>query len=247
MPEAFHASWAPHYDDICWHSFADFQEDFTEFTLSELQTRLKPGCRVVDFGCGTGRLALPLALQGFQVTGVDASEPLLEQLRWKSEELECWIEIRASRFQDFTAPQPFDAALCLFTVISYLVDESALQAAFRSFARSLVFGGLLMLDVPRQELFEDFEVQSPELTRHMRFVSEGGGRYRMEDSGELRTQTGSFRFSETVPVRFWPLETVLEQLHQSGFLLRETFPEASDSYGSDYLLLQRIGDPAPRP
>src|SRR5688572_1528720 len=39
--------------------------------------------RVLELGVGTGRLAIPLALRGCAVTGVDASPEMLEQLRRK--------------------------------------------------------------------------------------------------------------------------------------------------------------------
>lgn len=38
---------------------------------------------VVDLGCGTGRVALPLADLGYRVLGVDLSQAMLEQLRRK--------------------------------------------------------------------------------------------------------------------------------------------------------------------
>jgi ubiquinone/menaquinone biosynthesis C-methylase UbiE len=46
---------------------------------SEIAARLKPDDRVLDLGCGTGALAVQLARQGCQVTGVDISLPMLAQ------------------------------------------------------------------------------------------------------------------------------------------------------------------------
>lgn len=40
-----------------------------------------PGDRVVDLGCGSGQLTLPLARQGAVVTGVDISPKMVELLR----------------------------------------------------------------------------------------------------------------------------------------------------------------------
>ena len=39
------------------------------------------GCSVLEFGIGTGRLALPLHAMGVHVTGVDSSERMVAQLR----------------------------------------------------------------------------------------------------------------------------------------------------------------------
>jgi ubiquinone/menaquinone biosynthesis C-methylase UbiE len=45
---------------------------------------LRPPASLVDIPCGTGRLAMSLAAEGFQVTGVDVSEQMLERAvaRW---------------------------------------------------------------------------------------------------------------------------------------------------------------------
>lgn len=47
-------------------------------------TGASPGAKVVDLGCGTGSLALPLAHQGAEVTAVDISPAMVGQLREKA-------------------------------------------------------------------------------------------------------------------------------------------------------------------
>lgn len=49
-----------------------------------LATVLPDGCRVVDFGCGDGRVAIPLAQLGYRVTGADASANMLRRFREKA-------------------------------------------------------------------------------------------------------------------------------------------------------------------
>jgi ubiquinone/menaquinone biosynthesis C-methylase UbiE len=50
-----------------------------ERVWDEIAQRLTPGDRVLDLGCGTGALAVRLARQGCEVTGVDLSAPMLDQ------------------------------------------------------------------------------------------------------------------------------------------------------------------------
>ncbi|WP_053706645.1 class I SAM-dependent methyltransferase [Streptomyces sp. WM6373] len=45
-----------------------------------LSTILPAGCKVVDFGCGDGRVAIPLAALGYEVTGADGSQAMLDRL-----------------------------------------------------------------------------------------------------------------------------------------------------------------------
>lgn len=44
------------------------------------------GGPILDLACGTGRTTLPMAAAGFEVTGVDVSEPMLTRAREKAEE-----------------------------------------------------------------------------------------------------------------------------------------------------------------
>jgi SAM-dependent methyltransferase len=45
-------------------------------TLIERHTGTKPGRRVIDFGCGVGRLSLAFARRGHEVTGIDVSSTM---------------------------------------------------------------------------------------------------------------------------------------------------------------------------
>ncbi|HEY7349399.1 MAG TPA: class I SAM-dependent methyltransferase [Ktedonobacterales bacterium] len=48
----------------------------------------QPETRFLEVGVGTGRIALPIARQGYDYTGVDISEPMLDRLRAKVAELQ---------------------------------------------------------------------------------------------------------------------------------------------------------------
>src|SRR5258708_38531190 len=45
----------------------------------------RPG-RIIDLGCGTGRIGIPLAKRGFSVLGVDLSEEMLKVAREKAKQ-----------------------------------------------------------------------------------------------------------------------------------------------------------------
>src|SRR5437016_5447581 len=58
-----------------------------EANLVESLLRERGGTRVLDAGCGTGRVAIELARRGFQVTGVDIDPTMLDSARRKAPEL----------------------------------------------------------------------------------------------------------------------------------------------------------------
>lgn len=62
-----------------------------EADLIESLLRESGGNRVLDAGCGTGRVAIELAARGFSVVGLDLDPTMLETARAKAPEL-TWIE-----------------------------------------------------------------------------------------------------------------------------------------------------------
>ncbi|SDS74483.1 class I SAM-dependent methyltransferase [Microlunatus soli] len=72
-----------------WFSRPDQIEHYADHAAdgpSELESRLlrhlsETPARVLDVGCGAGRIAVPLALQGHRVTGIDISDGLLVRAR----------------------------------------------------------------------------------------------------------------------------------------------------------------------
>jgi SAM-dependent methyltransferase len=110
---------------------------------------LEPGARVLDLGCGYGRVSLPLARMGFAVTGLDASAPMLELARERAGEEGAVVDFVHGDMRELDAVEAFDAVLSLGTAIGYVEsgDGDALAAA----ARALVPGGRLLVDTENRE------------------------------------------------------------------------------------------------
>ncbi|NUT41455.1 MAG: methyltransferase domain-containing protein [Thermoactinospora sp.] len=111
-----------------------------------------PGARVLDLGCGTGRVTIVLAAAGHRVTGVDPARASLDAARAKpGADRVTWIEGISSAAPE----QSFDLALMTAHVAQFLLDEEW-PAALDDLARALVPGGRLVFDSrdPRDRAWE---------------------------------------------------------------------------------------------
>jgi ubiquinone/menaquinone biosynthesis C-methylase UbiE len=112
-----------------------------DFFMSALAERSAP--RVLDLGCGTGRLAIAMAAAGHEVTAVDPARAAIEAARRKpGAERVRWIEGSASALP----ARAYDAALMTSHVAQFMVDDEQWSAALRALRRSLDRGGRLIFD-----------------------------------------------------------------------------------------------------
>jgi SAM-dependent methyltransferase len=117
-----------------------------EIDFIERAIALDPGSRVLDLGCGYGRHAIPLALRGYQVTGLDLSAVQIDAARRLAAELGAEVQWLRRDLRDLSGLGPFDACLCLYTVFGYFTDEDNARALAQVHA-VLRPGGVLLLDV----------------------------------------------------------------------------------------------------
>lgn len=108
------------------------------------------GDKVLELGCGTGRIILPLATLGCRVTGVDGSRALLDVAQAKVEKagLESNVTLVHDDLRRFQlAAQDFDCALCVSNTLMHLTTQEEQLAALRQAAAHLRPGGLLLVDL----------------------------------------------------------------------------------------------------
>lgn len=102
-----------------------------------------PAARVLDLGCGTGRLTLALAAAGHSVTGVDPAAASLAAARAKpGASSVTWLE-GTSRI---LPGRSFDAAFMTSHVAQFFVSGEDWRATLADLKRALVPGGRLVFD-----------------------------------------------------------------------------------------------------
>ena len=150
-----HASWADIYDLVYEESFGKFYDALTNATIDQIKKTVQPPASIVDFGAGTGRLSIPLAAHGYIVRAVEPCQEMYDQLRDKpgGEAISRFI----GKMEDFETDTRFDMAICVFTVLLYLPDETSLRASLEAAYKSLRSGGYLLIDVPLRDIFNSFQ------------------------------------------------------------------------------------------
>ena len=116
-------------------------DDAASFFLSLAETC---GPRVLDLGCGTGRLVLPLARLGKDVTGLDRSPAMLAQAASKAGPLPIrWVE---GDFCTYDLGRKFDLIMACGHAFQALLTEADQLAFLGCARRHLADGGALAFD-----------------------------------------------------------------------------------------------------
>jgi SAM-dependent methyltransferase len=114
---------------------------------------------VFELGTGSGRIAIPLALAGYEVLGIDTDEAMLERARARWDDVRGRIEAerltleQADFFSYRTKPRH---GLALIAVNTFLVaaDDAARLAILATMRASLRPGGVAVIEVDTPEQAE---------------------------------------------------------------------------------------------
>jgi len=103
---------------------------------------------VLDLACGTGTVSRNLVERGYLPTGVDLSAGMLDVARQRAAEAALSIPFIQQDAADLDlGDAKFDAVICFFDSLNYIVDAERLQSAFARVYAHLVPGGSFFFDV----------------------------------------------------------------------------------------------------
>lgn len=134
-----HASYGDAFADVYDEWYGGISDvDATVQTL----VALADGQRVLELGVGTGRLAVPLAAAGVDVTGVDSSAAMLGVLTGKDSSVHA---VRGDMV-DGLPPGPYGLAFVAYNTLFNLTTPERQRACFAAVAARLAPGGMFVVE-----------------------------------------------------------------------------------------------------
>ncbi|MGW7413371.1 class I SAM-dependent DNA methyltransferase [Streptomyces sp. NPDC054863] len=215
----FGASVAATYDDPSSRMFGPEAVEPAVGLLAELAA----GGPALEFGIGTGRIALPLARRGVPVRGIDMSRAMVQKLREKPGGDALGVTIGDFATTETEGRGSFSLAYLVFNTIMNLTTQDEQVACFRNAADHLAPGGTFVIEVGVPELrllppgqdavpmqvtptrwaFDHYDVATQSMSSNYIEVVEGRGSYR------------------SIPFRYvWPAELDL-MARLAGMRLRD--------------------------
>jgi SAM-dependent methyltransferase len=142
------------------------------------------GGPVLDLGCATGRVAIPLARDGHDVWALDRSPAMLAELGRRLADEDPAVAARVHPVEGdlarFDLGPRFRLVIVAMNTLQVLTDPGDRRAAFRSVAAHLAPGGELIFDVALPDAHE-IEASMGE--------ERPGGRFRDPLTGEVLTHS----------------------------------------------------------
>jgi SAM-dependent methyltransferase len=232
MPE--YDSYSVYYD-LLW---GNVQADVPFYLAMAKET----GGPVCELACGTGRVLLPLARAGFETTGIDLSQAMLDKLQAKLDqephEVQARVALKCADMRDYRFTQKFKLVFCAFNSFLAMIRTEDQLACLRSVREYLAEDGRLVINVfapdhRRLAMKEETETsveRDPETGRDMYLMT--------ITKRDLATQTmEAFQYVDRIgddgTVRRCPTRFTLSWIHhrEMHLLLRLAGYEVAAVYG----------------
>lgn len=142
------------------------------------------GGRVLELGCGTGRILLPLAAAGLETVGLDLADAMLGKCRQKLQaqpaEVQRRVRLVRGDMANFDLGEKFPLVIIPFRPFQHLLEVEQQLACLGCIGRHLAPGGKLILDVFQPDLAR---LHDPAYHQEVEEVPErelpDGGRFRV--------------------------------------------------------------------
>lgn len=138
---------------------------------------LGDGAKILDAGCGLGRISVELAALGLDVTGVDIIQSELDAARESAEAEGVPLTLINHDLRSFQAREQFDCAINLYTSFGYCATIEEDMKILKNIADSVKTGGTFIMECTSRETAimyftagEEFERAGYKVVTHFEVV-----------------------------------------------------------------------------
>ena len=134
---------AEYYDVM--HQHRNYSQE-CQFADSLIQRYRQGTKHVLDIGCGTGEHAIKMAQLGYEVTGIDLSQDMLNIAKEKAQKAGLSIEFKCVDVNELNAFDEFQAVYCLGYTFHYMTTYSDVIRFLNTINTSLLPQGIFLVD-----------------------------------------------------------------------------------------------------
>ena len=133
----------PHYYDLVFQDetaaeVTFFEQAFERFAKRKVKRLLEPGC-------GSGRLVAAMAERGYDTTGLDMNQTMLDYVAKRLKKNKLSADLVRGDMTSMKFKKKFDSVFCTFNTFRHLTSEADAIKHLRSVAANLKKGGLYIL------------------------------------------------------------------------------------------------------
>lgn len=145
--------WAEYYDLI--HEGLPGEAEFY------VGNAVRIGGNALELGCGTGRIAIPMAMSGVRVTGLDISRPMLDVCEAKAAQVQPTkgrLTLAEGDMRDFRLDSRFDFIAMPYRTFMHLLTEEDQRSCLMCVHEHLAAKGVFIFNiwVPSENIIESF-------------------------------------------------------------------------------------------
>ncbi len=195
---------------------------YTEFIKDCFLKSDIPVKEVLDVGCGTGVITIPLANAGYDMVGVDISAEMLFELKKKNGSENVLVLMQDMRSLDLYGT--VQGAVCTYDCLNYLGDTFDLRSALSSVSLFMEKGGVFVFDINTKYTYENVYADNSyvyekngDMLVWQNFYNKKTKKCYFDLTLFEKTKNGYERFDETQLQRYFPIKTVEKILTECGF------------------------------
>ncbi|MFZ1946928.1 MAG: class I SAM-dependent methyltransferase [bacterium] len=199
------------------------------------------GSPILELACGTGRVTIPLALDGHALTGLDLSAGMLEQARRKARAADVEIAWARGDCRDFDLGQKFAMIFFPFNSLTHLHTLEDLERCLACVKRHLAPGGRFIFDIFNPSLAILMRDPTKRYPHSIYLDPEGGGTIEVTENNvyDARLQINTVRLYFKMPdgsegrgdlvLRIWYPQEMDAALKYNGLAIEHKFGDFDES------------------